>query len=187
MSEKIEQLESELEQDELTLLKERATKLGIKYSNNIGLETLREKINEKIEPKENEYEGLDGLQIKALKRKEARNKALKLRRIKISNLNPANKDVPGQIYRFRNSLVGSVGKFIPFSGKDAEAWHVPQCIYNMLKSKRYLNQRDVKDPVTGRTKKITELSPEFSIIDLPPLTKEDLKRMAVEQAAAGLV
>lgn len=177
----------EPEMDELSLLKERATKLGIRFSNNIGVETLREKINDALIPiTTDEPRTMTALELRAAQRKEARKKLLKLRRVRIANLNPANKDIPGQIYRFRNSDIGSVAKYIPYSGDDAQAWHIPECLYNMLKAKRYMNIREIKDPVTGHRKKITEWAPEFSLIDLPPLTKEQLKKMAVEQGAAGL-
>lgn len=69
---------------ELELLKERATKLGITYSNNIGLETLREKVNTAIAPAVETIAPARAERIaKALERKEAKLNAEKLVRIRL--------------------------------------------------------------------------------------------------------
>ena len=45
-------------EDELTLLKERADMMGVKYHPSIGLEKLKEKVNEKLAPPKPEQIGI---------------------------------------------------------------------------------------------------------------------------------
>ena len=89
-------------EEELKLLKERATLLGIKFSNNIGVDTLRTKVNEKLEEKSIKEESqLTKSAIRAKMRKEQ----LKLVRIRLTLMNPAKKAWRGEIFTIANSVI----------------------------------------------------------------------------------
>ena len=72
--------------EELTLLKQRADLMGIKYSNNIGIDTLKSKINEKLEASSLKFEETKN---KIQMRKKLQDEQLKLVRIKLQVMNPS--------------------------------------------------------------------------------------------------
>lgn len=172
-------------QEELVLLKQRADLLGIKYSNNIGLETLRAKVNEKLE-----NQNLDN-QVhldKVALRKKIQEEQMKLIRIRLNVLNPAKSAWRGEIFTIANSVLGTVKKFVPYDPKFYEnGYHVPYCIYKMLQDKTYLNIKVTKDPRTGREVPHTSFAKEFGIEVLPALTREELAELAKEQAAGNRI
>ena len=197
--------------DELSLLKQRAALLGISHSPNIGIETLRNKINEAskdAEPtKENKTLGgltqasqvamsvVDQSVKEAVQkpvenpyismRNRIRSEALKLVRIRLTNMNPNKSDLPGDLYAVSNKFIGEVRKFIPYDPKFyVNGYHVPQCILDQLQSKKFISFRIVKDPSVPsgeRTESI--LVKEFAIEILPQLTEAELKKLAADQRA----
>lgn len=174
--------------DELTVLKQRANQMGIRFSPNIGIEALRTKIGEALNgsPKEEEEAPEEAPkevketkgQFRARKRKEAN----KLVRIRLTCLNPVKKEWPGEVFTFVNSVVGTIRKFIPFEGAD-DGYHVPVVIYNMLKARKCQVFVTVKDSRGGKVRQGKQIN-EFAIEVLPPLTKEELEDLAVRQAAS---
>lgn len=255
------------EPTELELLKERARKMGITFSNNIGLEALKQKVAEKQEGKaestnangEAKLPGLFSLgqavvpaaapgpvvgtatptpvektaeqtatsqdqtatiadlqaKLAAMTAQTAvasaapaaainplsdepekpvrqktlqqmmRDEQTKLVRIRIQNLDPKKKDLHGEIITVANEYLGTIKKFVPYGEASDEGYHVPYCIYEFLKSKRFLNIRTTRDRVTKQIKVDHTMSLEYSIELLPQLTREDLNRLAASQAAAG--
>lgn len=169
--------------EELALLKERADLMGIKYSGNIGIDTLKAKINERLEEAELKK---DEKKFKADLRKTERDKQLKLVRIRLSVMNPSKQNWTGEIFTIANSVIGTVRKFVPYEPKFyTNGYHVPFCIYNLLKEKKFVN-RTTKN-VNGRIIATERLVPEFSIEVLPKLTKEELAELAKEQAAGNRI
>lgn len=172
-------------QEELALLKERADLLGIKYSNNIGLETLKAKINERLENQNLENQAQND---KVSLRKKIQEEQMKLVRIRLNVLNPAKSAWRGEIFTIANSVLGTVKKFVPYDPKFYEnGYHVPYCIYKMLDDKTYLNIKVIRDPRTGREMPHTSFAKEFGIEVLPPLTREELQELAKEQAAGNRI
>ena len=190
--------------DELTFLKERAKVMGIPFSNNISLETLRKRIADKKEGKdEPEVNPLDGdseiaaITTDAPKKLDAKQNALALRklmhreqmklvRVRITNMDPKKKDLPGEIWTVANEYLGNVRKMIPYGEQTDDGFHIPYCLFRLLQSKRFLHIRTVKDRVTGLERQENQWVKEFSLDVLPDLTKEELARLAAAQAAAGL-
>jgi hypothetical protein len=169
--------------EELNALKERATLLGIKFSNNIGVDTLRTKVNAKLE------EGRLASEATANKvalRKTVKDEELKLVRIRLSVMNPMKKTWRGEVFTVANSVIGTVKKFVPFGPNFySNGYHVPNCIYKMLRDRTFLNISTVEK--NGRITTQTEFLPEFSITVLPPLTKEELEELAAAQAAGNRI
>ena len=90
--------------NELELLKARADKLGIKYSPNIGIETLKERINAVLSPEKEPV----AVNAEDAERTRVRNDALKLIRCQIVNLNPNKKAWEGEIITVWNKYTGTV-------------------------------------------------------------------------------
>ena len=195
--------ESETAVDELALLKERAKQMGIPFSNNISLETLRKRISDKTEgkdvPEVNPLTGdaeiaaitsapvkLDAKQNALALRKMMQRDQMKLVRVRITNMDPKKKDLPGEIWTVSNEYLGNVRKMIPYGEQTDDGFHIPYCLFRLLQSKRFLHIRTVKDRVTGVERQEKQWVKEFSLDVLPDLTKEELARLAAAQAAAGL-
>ena len=189
--------------DELTFLKERAKVMGIPFSNNISLETLRKRVADKMEGKDEapEVNALTGdpeiahamaakpLDQKANEvalRKLMYAKQMRQVRVRITNMDPKKKDLPGEIWTVANEYLGTVRKFVPYGEQTDDGFHIPYCLYRLLDSKRFLHIRDVKDRTTGIVRQDKVWAKEFSLDVLPSLTQGELDRLAAAQAAAGL-
>jgi hypothetical protein len=180
MTEQIdEQIEETVEvPDELTLLKERAATMGIKFHPSIGLDTLKEKVNSKLvveEPKPVKVTLGETLQQRNTR---CRQEANRLIRVRLTCMDPNKKNWPGEIITISNSIVGTIKKFVPFNAEDG--YHIPHMIYEHLKSRRYQEFKKIK--VNGRTVMKSFLSKTFAIDVLDPLTKQELKDLADRQA-----
>lgn len=189
--------------DELPLLKERAKVMGIPFSNNISLETLRKRVADKMEGKDEapEVNALTGdpeiahaMAAKPLNQKANEVALRKLMyatqmrqvRVRITNMDPKKKDLPGEIWTVANEYLGTVRKFVPYGEQTDDGFHIPYCLYRLLDSKRFLHIRDVKDRTTGIVRQDKVWAKEFSLDVLPALTQAELDRLAAAQAAAGL-
>ena len=189
--------------DELTLLKERAKVMGIPFSNNISLETLRKRVADKMEGKDEapEVNALTGdpeiAQALVTKPLDPKANAVALRklmhatqmrqvRVRVTNMDPKKKDLPGEIWTVANEYLGTVRKFVPYGEQTDDGFHIPYCLYRLLDSKRFLHIRDVKDRTTGIVRQDKVWAKEFSLDVLPTLTQGELDRLAAAQAAAGL-
>ena len=162
---------------ELDILKQQADTLGIKYSPNIGVETLKNKISAVIEaPAEEKTETQ-----KVDARQALWNDAMRLVRLEIHNVNPAKSSLKGEFYTIANKIIGKVTKFVPY-GDAGKSYHVPNCIYQLLEEKKYLAFRDDSSAPNGKK---TELIPEFNNKVLPPLTQEELEELKKAQLAGN--
>lgn len=204
--------------DEKTVLLQRARLMGLTVSNNIGLDTLRKKIEDHQAAKDaaaaapadvpatGDVEGAatetptkvnplapigsvasQPAQVKARPqslRQMLMAEQLKLVRVRIQNLDDKKKDLPGEIFTVANEYIGTVRKYIPYGEASDDGYHIPFCIYTMLKDRKFLSIRTGKGK-NGTPKVETRWSREFAIEVLPPLTPEELERLAQAQIAAG--
>lgn len=188
--------------DELTVLKQRATVMGINFSNNIGLEALRKKVNAAQEGNREEEEPmvedkdpevvnpLSGLTASEEVEEDlnpfqkARREQLKLVRLRITNLDPKKKDLPGEFITVANDFMGTVRKYVPFGEFTNSGYHVPYCIYNFLKSRKFLQitERVGKNGVPEIRQKYV---PEFSLEILPMMTEEERRNLATAQLSTN--
>lgn len=166
--------------DELDILKARADKLGITYKSNIGIEALKAKLEEVLKPTEE-----PNLNTESAKRKAVRDKALKLVRIRITCLDPAKKGFPGEIFTVGNKYIGTVRKWVPYGDAGQVGWHVPYCIYKMLKDKKFVmkEQKSVNGKLIFTQKEV----PAYALELLPMLTEKELKELAIEQSRTGRI
>ena len=173
--------------DELTLLKERADLMGIKYHPSIGIDTLKEKINLQLKVKDPVEQTIavtpqnkkySKEELASMRRTQLRNDALRLIRVRVTCMNPNKKAWSGALFDVGNSVLGSVKKFVPF---DVDAgYHIPNIIYEHMKTRKYQKFSEVKLP-NGRKMMKGGLVKEFSIDVLDPLTPEQLKELADRQ------
>ena len=112
---------------------------------------------------------------------------MKLVRCRIQNLDPKKANLPGEIFTVANRVLGTVRKFIPFGEVTDEGYHIPYILYQELESRRFLNIRTIRDRRTGTVRVESSYAKEFAIEVLPPLTQEELDRLATAQAAAGSI
>jgi hypothetical protein len=194
--------------DELEVLKQRATLLGVPFSNNIGVDTLRQRIADKMrENDEGEQQG--GEQVaeknpledvgdapsetvaapvrKLSLRQHLYNTEMRLVRLRITNLDPKKKDLPGEILTVANEYLGTVRKFVPFGEVTDDGFHVEYCLYKLMEARRFLSIRTIKDRRTGHVRVESQMAKEFALEILPDLTPAELAKLANAQKAAGSI
>jgi len=179
--------------DELASLKLRAKLMNIPFSNNISVETLREKVRAAMdgakpaadnEPSENPLDL--GSKGKAQNlRQRLIDEQTRLIRIRVTCMNPNKKDLKGEFFTVANDYIGTIRKFVPFGEATEEGYHVPYCIYRFLESRRFVNITTSKDRRTGLPVVKSQDAKEFAIEVLKPLTPEEIKTLATAQIAAG--
>ena len=184
------------ELSELDVLKARAKMLGITFSNNIGVDALRARIEAAQEEPKQDQEQLNPLAGDKAGEKPAAQKSLrqqmvdeqmKLVRLRITNLDPKKKDLPGEILTVANEYLGTVRKFIPFGEVTDGGFHVPFCLYTMMKDRKFLDIRVRKDRRTGTTFTEQRWVSEFALEILDPLTPKEIDDLAKAQMAAGSI
>lgn len=175
-------MSNEQDKSKIESLKNKAKMLGITFHPTIGVDKLREKINEKMAGQPDVDPVNSGIteESKYKKRVEKVKEASKLVRVRIGSMDPNKKDWPGEIFSVGNSTVGFFKKYIPYG----EEWHVPQIILNTIKSKKMLSYTSTKDS-KGRLVKRTRQVLAYTIDYLEPLTPDELAQLAKIQAASG--
>ena len=111
--------------------------------------------------------------------------AMKLVRVVVSPNDPTMVNYPGLIFSVGVSGINNgrmIKKFVPFSNE--EGWHVPTIILRQIESAEMQKFKTITRP---NGEKVLEpyLTKKFNVQILPDLTKEELKRLADQQAAAG--
>ena len=188
---------------ELDMLKSRAKLMGITFSNNIGLDALKTKIEEHKQASEaktqtqtqvtaqtdmQQAESQTENQKKKAKtlslRSHLQKEKMKLVRLRITNLDPKKKDLPGEILTIGNEYLGTVRKFVPFGEATDNGYHVPYCLYEMMRDRKFLSIKTRKGP-KGQTIVEQQMVREFALEILPPLTEAELARLSAAQLSAG--
>ena len=174
--------------DELTLLKQRAQTLGIKFHPSIGLESLRSKVSAALtgedaeEAAEEPVPEAPAAESRIQMRNRLRKEASALVRVRVTCMNPNKKEWKGEIFTASNSIVGTFRKYVQFNTE--EGWHVPQIILNMIKARQFQTFYTIKNE-RGVAVRKGKLVPEFAVEVLPPLTEKELLELSHRQALAG--
>jgi len=118
-----------------------------------------------------------------------RAKAMRLHRVRITNLDPGDAALPGSIKTVYNKFCGKVSKYIPFGEENELGYHVPEILINSMREERYPMRKEIKQrgQSFGVKQYKTVLMPRFSIEELPPLSKEEVESLAKDQKARGAV
>jgi hypothetical protein len=180
--------------DELTSLKAKADKMGVKYHPSISAEKLREKISAKLNgtpevpdaaPAAPAAEDVPVAEESAVARKlRKRREASELVRIRVTCMNPNKKEWDGEIFTAANSVVGTFKKYVPFNAD--EGWHVPRIIYNMIVQRQCQVFVTRKGP-RGVSTKEGKMIREFAVEVLPMLTEDEIHDLAQRQAMAKAI
>lgn len=167
-------------EEELIQLKQMATTMGIKFSPNIGLDKLREKVQQYNLPDTEQEDDIPSVKQSEFQKNEAiRKECSRLIRIRVTCMNPDKKDWNGEIFTVRNAKVSEIKKFVPFNIE--AGWHVPTIIYQMMKERKYVTHYEIKNAKGERVQR-HKLVPEFNIEVLDPLTEEEIQELARQQA-----
>lgn len=191
--------------DEKASLKLIADQMGITYSNNITVEKLKEKIQEKRDAINNASastastdSGVEATKVNPLASPNAEElpekpltlrqylqaEQMKLVRCRITCMDPKKADLTGEIFTVANEYLGTVRKFVPFGEITDNGYHIPFCIYQMMLGREFLQIRTIKKS-GGRQETKTAYVREFSIDVLPDLTKAELTALGNMQASRG--
>ena len=169
----VEEIESEL-----SSLKKIADNMNIKYSGNIGVDSLKAKIAEKQPKKIVEPIGR-GAKMFALKQD-----AIKLVRVRVANMSPHEKSWKGTWAMASNKVVGTLKKFVPF---DVD-FHVENFLFKVLRDKKFRQEYEVPDGKGGKLKKnrfvncyAMEILPDLTPKELQALADDQKKRQAIDE------
>lgn len=123
-----------------------------------------------------------------LLRQVVRAKALRMHRVKITNLDPGDSQLNGAIITAVNKFTGKVAKYIPF-GEDEHpnGYHVPEILLNQLKNQKFPLRKEIKGGQFGVKKYKTTMINKFSIEELEPLTPKQLADLASHQRASHAI
>jgi hypothetical protein len=185
--EQIAQEQASFEKDLKEKLRENGKLMGLTFSPNEGIVSMRQKLADAREQLLQEplvqdvTVPVDERKAEFDVRKKLRMEMTKLVRVQIACLNPSKSELPGEIFTVHNDVVGTVKKFVPYN-EAGESYHIPYFLYKFLKRKKYL--QIVPPPKGARTAATTKMVPEFSITVLEPLTAAELKELARAQGAA---
>lgn len=165
---------------ELDLLKQRATQMGLKFHHNIGLDKLKQMVNDKLNgaqsEEEEKVEAAPKKTSKAQLKLQMRKEANKLVRVRVTCMNPNKKEWQGEVFAVANSYIGTVKKYVPFGVE----WHVPEVILKMIEARQF--QTFYNEKIKGRTVRKGRLVKEFGVERLEPLTEKELKELGRRQA-----
>lgn len=193
MSEELEPVNTEAVEAEIETAEEntrayliqQADVLGLNYPKNIPTEKLKQIVGNKLKQVNSEKKTTNKKAADQFKDMRA------LVRIKIHVLNPAKQNWTGEFFSVGNDVIPTVTRFIPYNSEGG-IWHVERIFIDMLKSRKYTYMPEFssssKDPKKyGVDYNSIKLLPEFSIEELPPLTKEELEDLGAMQAANGSI
>lgn len=162
---------------ELDDLKAQADALGISYRENIGVDTLKEKILK--------FQGsLEEVEQESESEKIARMRAecLKLIRVIVTPMDPMKRNYQGEVISVSNSLLGVVKKFVLFNAP----YHLPKILVDELREKKFQTFQTKKAP-GGQEIRQAKSIPAYGIQELAPLTPEELKELGkIQQARSSI-
>lgn len=122
-----------------------------------------------------------------LLRQVVRAKAMRLHRVRITNLDPADSQLNGAIVTVYNKYTGKVSKYVPFGDESENGYHIPEILLNQLKSQKFAMRRELKGGAFGVKQYSTKMINKFAIEEMEMLTPQELKNLAAHQSAAHAI
>lgn len=118
-----------------------------------------------------------------------RARAMRLHRVRVTNLDPNDSALPGAIKTVYNKFCGKVSKFIPFGEENELGYHIPEILLNALREETYNMRKEVKSNGQSFGVKTYKTVPtrKFSIEMLDALTPVEIEALAKDQKARGAI
>jgi len=119
-----------------------------------------------------------------------RTQALRMRRVRIANVDPADAAVPSTLVTCYTKYTGKVSKVIPHDSENYDhGYHVPQIILDELATRTYNMRKEIKKRGSsfGVKEYKTVVAKKFHIEILPDLTQKELDALAVSQEGRGAI
>lgn len=183
--EQANEVTEELQQENVRdYYKDQARILGLTYRQNIPTSDLKTLVEETLLERSKIKEQPTTAGVSKLSKSvvEMQQAATSLVRCTIDCLDPNKKEWQSMLFTVANDNV-MVKRLVPVNGV---VWHVERILLDYLKGKtymhyptKYVNGRAVAD--MDRGKKL----PMFKIVELPPLTEQELKDLAEQQRQNG--
>lgn len=178
----------ETELNERDYWKQQAHIRGIDFPQNIPTQKLKDLVQARIAEMDAQHSGSTGTRgrstLERLAPEVLKNidQATALVRFRIDVLDPSRQDWTGMYVTAGNDNFSAVRRLIPFN---APVWHAERILVEVLKGMKYTYRKSERHPRL-RTH-IDNMSREkylpcFKITELPPLTEEELKALAEQQA-----
>lgn len=171
-------MNEETQMTELQSVKEIAVNMGLKVGNMKDVDKIKEMIAEASAPAKPAVPLSKIAQREALKKEK-----MKLVRVRITPMAPFERQLPNTQVAVSNRLLGDVQRVIPFE----RDWHVEECLLAQLRERRYRKRVEETSPATGRKIYRNEFPPAYGIVELPPLSKEELTELAADQRARNAI
>lgn len=176
------------EKAEIENIRSRLNLMQVRFSPKAGVERLREQLKEALgtpeevsdiaERAETLTDANTGFYGEALTSDQYKSReANSLKRVIVSCLNPNKKRLQGDYFDVGNSVDAPKRKYVLF---DTE-YHVPNIILDFIKEKKcqiFIKGTDEKGREIQKSKEIYE----YNVVDLEPLTKEELDKLRTVQA-----
>ena len=165
-------------------LKGKLDAMGVKYHPKAGEAKLAKLYEDALSGKSTKEEKEVTTETKEMSvtelREATRKEALKLVRVVVTCRDPNKKEWQGELLTVANPLIGTIRKFIPFNAENG--WHIPQIMYNMLKEKKLQVFSTIKAK-NGVSVRKGRLVPMYDVTVLPPLSEDELAKLANSQKA----
>ena len=120
-------------------------------------------------------------------RQVVRAKALRVSRVRITNLDPSDSMLNGGIVTVMNKYTGKVSKYIPYGDESEGGYHVEEILLNHLRNQQFALRKEIKGGQFGVKKYKTTMVRKFAIEVLPDLTKKELSDLAATQRASQAI
>jgi len=122
-----------------------------------------------------------------IRRQIIRAQALKLVRVKITNLDPSDAMLSGAIISMQSKYTGKVAKYVPFGDESENGYHIPQIIYDHIKGQKFALRKEAKGGRFGVKTYKTTMVNKFAIEVLPPLSRQEFQELAAHQRASQAI
>jgi hypothetical protein len=120
----------------------------------------------------------------ALRRNVIRAHALRMVRVTIQNVDPADSVLDGGIITILNKYTGKISKYVPYGEESEGGYHLPWMLYEHLRDWKFPLRKEVKGGQFGVKTYKTTMVNKFKIDILPMLTMDELKELANHQRAS---
>ena len=157
--------------DALTTLKARADLMGISYNANVGVDKLRERIEKELGKADSPTPSAELTPLSPPD-------YMRLVRVTVTPMDVSKRDYPGEAFSVSNEKMATLRRFVPFGVET----HVEEILLNVIKDKQCMQLvEDSNAKVKGTKRK--RLIPAYGVVELAPLTSEQLEDLAKSQRA----